>query len=48
MMRKTLTILGLSLFALTATANEAEIQKSLEAKLGIKVESDQGRVSGFV
>ena len=39
MMRKTLTILGLSLFALTATANEAEIQKSLEAKLGIKVES---------
>lgn len=39
MMRKTLTILGLSLFALAATANEAEIQKSLEAKLGIKVES---------
>ena len=39
MMRKTLTILGLSLFALTATENEAEIQKSLEAKLGIKVES---------
>lgn len=39
MMRKTLVILGMSLLAATASANEAEIQKALEAKLGIKVES---------
>ena len=38
-MRKTLVILGMSLLAVTASANEAEIQKALEAKLGIKVES---------
>lgn len=38
-MRKTLVILGMSLLAATASANEAEIQKALEAKLGIKVES---------
>lgn len=38
-MRKTLAILGMSLLAATASANEAEIQKALEAKLGIKVES---------
>lgn len=38
-MRNTLAILGLSLFAVTALANEAEIQKAVEAKLGIKVES---------
>jgi len=39
MMRKTLAVLGLSLFAATAMANEAEIEKALEAKLGIKIES---------
>ncbi len=36
---KTLSIALLSLFALSCSANEAEIEKTISAKLGVKVES---------
>ena len=36
---KTLSALSLTLFALACSANEADIQKTVEARLGVKVES---------
>ena len=36
---KTLSALLLALFAMACSANEEEIEKAIEAKLGIKVES---------
>jgi thiol:disulfide interchange protein DsbC len=36
---KTLSALLLSLFAISCSANEADIEKAIEAKLGVKVES---------
>lgn len=36
---KTLSVLLLSLFAINCSANEAEIEKAIVAKLGVKVES---------
>lgn len=39
MLVKILSALSLSLFAVAASANEVEIQKAVEAKLGVKVES---------
>lgn len=39
MLVKILSAVSLSLFAIGCSANEAEIQKAVEAKLGVKVES---------